>query len=315
MLYNYNELFYNDHIGERTLRTLTKKHIWLTVGRVGIFLLVTVLLLLLAAAAVLVLIARGPSAVASRNLAETLVAQNSPLANILYTKDELGEIAYYAAPRDVSAGVEISAGGYAEPEVIKVTSSAWGGVIIDNIDPARLCISSGEAEKAKGMGEHSFSIGILGDEADISLIGERFNYKGDGAGYNAFGTDADGILHCGRYTAAAVFNSGWNFALPCERVLIGGIPMRELGGGYSSRIAIGQKEDGSMIIALLSPRGIYPRGATYDELCALMYECGAVTAVAVTPAGNSYVNGETVNLGGTSPARFNITLADIGTAE
>ncbi len=292
------------------MRTITKKHIWITAGRIGIFLLVTLLLTVLAACAILVLIARGPSAEASRNLAETLLAQNSPIVNILYTDEELGDITYYAAPRDASADVELSYDESSQPSVIKVTASAWDGVIIDGIDPLKLCASASAAEKASGNGEISFSIGIIGDEADISLIGERFSYKGDGAGYNAFGIDTDGILHCGRYTAAAVFNSGWSFALPCERVLIsGGIPMRELGGGYASRAAIGQKKDGSLIIVLISPRGIYPRGATYDELCSLIYEYGAVTAVAVAPAGNSYVSNETVNLGGTSPARFNITLS------
>lgn len=297
------------------MRTLTKKHIWITVGRVGIFLALTALLLLLAAGAVLVLIARGPSEAASRDLAATLVARDSPLAGILYTKEELGEIAYYAAPRDVSAGVEISADGYGEPTIIKVTDSAWDGVIINGIDPARLCVTAGEAKKPAGTDASAFCIGALADEADISLIGERFNYKGDGSGYNAFGIDAAGILHCGRYTAAAVFNSGWSFALPCERVLIsGGLPMRELGGGYAPRIAIGQKKDGGLLIALITPRGVYPRGATYDELCALMYEYGAVTAVAVTPAGHSYAGGDTLSFSATS-ARFNITLTPAESAE
>lgn len=273
------------------MRTITAKHIWKTVGKTGIFLLVTILLLTIAAGAALFVTARGPSRDASRRLAATLIENDSPLAGILFTEAELGEASYYAAPRDADAGLDFSA-QHGAPAMHRVDGGSWNAVIFENIDPAALAAASGSTS-AGSTG--NACIGLISKEADISLIGDRFNYTGDGAGYNVFGLDADGVLHTGRYTAAAVFNSGWKFALPAERVLVsGGVPCRDLGGGYAARAAIGQKKDGTLIIALLDPDGIFPRGATYDELTALMYEYGAVTAAAFSPAGKSYADGKKI---------------------
>lgn len=273
------------------MRTVTSKHIWKTVGRVGIFLLVTALLLTVAAAAALFVTARGPSGDARRRLAATLIENDSPLAHVFFTDAELGEASYYAAPRDADAGIEFT-DAPAAPAIHHVNGGAWDAVVIENIDPAALGITSGNTRAGKNG---NVSVGLIPGDASISLIGERFLYTGDGAGYNVFGIDADGVLHTGRYSAASVFNSGWRFALPAERTLIsGGVPCRELGGGYSARAAIGQKKDGTLVIALVSPHGIYPRGATYDELTALMYEFGSVTAAAFRPAGKSYAEGNAV---------------------
>lgn len=287
------------------MRTITPKHIWKTVGRTGIFLLVTALLLTVAAAAALFVTARGPSADASRRLAATLAENRSPLARIFFTDAELGEASYYAAPRDADAGIEFTETGTA-PEIHHIGTDTWNAVVIENISVAALTAASGSTEAPAG----SASVGLIAGDADISLIGDRFYYAGDGAGYNIFGIDADGVLHTGRYTAASVFNSGWKFALPAERVLIsGGIPCRDLGGGYAPRAAIGQKKDGSIVIALVTPRGIYPRGATYDEVAALMYEYGAVTAAAFRPAGRSIYDGKKIFSSSPRVPSFTLTFA------
>ena len=93
----------------------------------------------------------------------------------------------------------------------------------------------------------------------------------------------------------------------------GGVPFRDLGGGYATRAAIGQKKDGSIIIVLMKGHGIYPCGATYDELAAVMYEHGAVTAAAVSPVGAAYADGKKVfSAGGTSrfAAVFDASFTD-----
>ena len=52
------------------MRTITQKYIWMTLLKIGIFLLVTAFLLTLAAGAALFITARGPSADASQRLAD-----------------------------------------------------------------------------------------------------------------------------------------------------------------------------------------------------------------------------------------------------
>ncbi len=272
------------------MRTITKKHIFKTIGKVGIFLAVTALLLLVGITAMLFIIAHGPSADASNRLAATL-SENAPtLAHIFFSDAELDTACYYAAPRDADAGIDGTETEYSAPTLTHIESDGWNGILIEGISPDSLSLVAGEITS-----ESDGYIGLCANAPLISLTGERFDYTGDGAGYNVMGIDADGILHAGRYTAAAVFNSDWRFAISCERVLIsGGIPCRDLGGGYSARAAIGQKKDGSIMLLLMQPKGIYPRGATYDELASVMYEYGAVTAAALSPAGDSAFEGDTL---------------------
>lgn len=283
------------------MRTITRKHIWLTLLKCGIFLLVTAVLLAVAAGAALFVIARGPSADASARLAATLSEAGSPLAGILFSDAELAEVSYYAAPKSADADIVFETDENGErtydytPTVTRISSGAWEGVILEGIDVRTLELCSGNSADTVKKESGSGAVGILFADADLSLIGERFNYRGDGSGYNVCGIDGDGILRAGRFTAASIFNSGWKFAVSADRVLInGGIPCTDLGGGYSARAAIGQKADGSIIIVLLIPRGIFPRGATYDELASIMYEYGALTAAALTPSGVSIADGSKI---------------------
>ena len=87
------------------MRTITRKHIWLTLLKCGIFLLVTAVLLAVAAGAALFVIARGPSVDASARLAATLSEAGSPLAGILFSDAELAEVSYYAAPKSADADI------------------------------------------------------------------------------------------------------------------------------------------------------------------------------------------------------------------
>ena len=77
-----------------------------------------------------------------------------------------------------------------------------------------------------------------------------------------------------------------------SRVLIAdSSPADSLGGGYSSRAAIGQASDGSLILSFANDRGFYPSGITYSELASLMYEYGAVSAAAIRAEGAFYADG------------------------
>lgn len=300
------------------MRTITRKHIWLTVLKVGIFLLVTAALLAVAAGAAMLVIARGPSAEASERLAATLYEANSPLAGVLFSDAELAEASYYAAPRSENADIRFEVGEDGEricscaPLMSRISGGTWDGIILEGIDVRTLELygTSSKTHEADGAGEGA--VGILTADADLCLIGERFSYRGDGGGYNVCGLDGDGILRAGRYTAASVFNSGWKFAITAERVLInGGVPCQDLGGGYAARAAIGQKADGSIIIVLLSPRGIYPRGATYDELASVMYEHGALTAAALKPAGVGMADGKKIFSAGSVGSRYTVAFSAV----
>lgn len=300
------------------MRTITQKYIWMTLLKIGIFLLVTAFLLTLAAGAALFITARGPSADASQRLAATLAGSGSPLAHVFFSEAELENSLIYAAPHDADGGVKFSYDDDGnqvyddKPTLTRIKGSSWSGVILENIDVKTLEVHSASSKEESKKENASGVLGLV--SPDVSLVGDIFSYDGDGSGYNVVGLDANGILHAGRYSAAEVFNSGWRFAVSAERVLVsGGVPFRDLGGGYATRAAIGQKKDGSIIIVLMKGHGIYPCGATYDELAAVMYEHGAVTAAAVSPVGAAYAGGKKVfSAGGTSrfAAVFDASFTD-----
>jgi exopolysaccharide biosynthesis protein len=102
----------------------------------------------------------------------------------------------------------------------------------------------------------------------------------------------DGILDIGAKTLYEAANSGYTWGISVDRVLIAdSIPNADLGGGYSSRVAIGQAADGSLILIFANDRGFYPAGITYSELASLMYEYGAVSAAAIRAEGAFYADG------------------------
>jgi exopolysaccharide biosynthesis protein len=84
-------------------------------------------------------------------------------------------------------------------------------------------------------------------------------------------------------------------------------PADDLGGGYASRVAIGQAADGSIILIFANDRGFYPSGITYSELASLMYEYGAINAAALKAEGGFYANG-VGQLGEKSASSFSLTV-------
>ena len=103
-------------------------------------------------------------------------------------------------------------------------------------------------------------------------------------------------------------NSGYVWGISAERVLLrGGSPSDDLGGGYGSRVAIGQAADGSLILIFANDRGFYPSGITYSELASLMYEYGAVNAAALRAEGGFYADG-VGQLGEKGSSSFSFTV-------
>ena len=69
------------------------------------------------------------------------------------------------------------------------------------------------------------------------------------------------------------------FSFTMGNVLIkDGVEAVRLGGGYNPRAAIGQTEDGMIILLVIEGRTAASLGATRDDLVKIMSEYGAVNA-------------------------------------
>ena len=100
--------------------------------------------------------------------------------------------------------------------------------------------------------------------------------------YSLAGIDKDGLLHVGKITAKAALDRGVQYAASYGPALIvNGIPQNEkraLGGGLNPRTAIGQRDDGAILLLVVNGRSVDSLGATLDDLVEVFLEYGAVNA-------------------------------------
>ena len=108
------------------------------------------------------------------------------------------------------------------------------------------------------------------------LWGEQNSY------YSLAGIDKNGLLHVGKITAKTAIERGIQYAASYGPALIvNGTPQNEtraLGGGLNPRTAIGQREDGAILLLVVNGRSVDSLGATLDDLVEVFLEYGAVNA-------------------------------------
>ena len=253
-------------------------------------LLITAVILLGALVSAAFVIAKGPARAASARLCATLAEKNYPMAGLFFSAEELGEAVFYMPPEVVESNIELTdANKYRiSLHYIDDASYAWDAVVLTGVDPASLSLDRG----SRGVSDSLYAFGLYGDP-EAFIIGDYLSYRGEVDEIYCFcAMSADGVLDVGARTAYEAANSGYVWGIAVDRVLMqNSTPATDLGGGYASRVAIGQAADGSIILVFANDRGIYPAGITYDELTAIMLEYGAVNAAAIRAEGAFYSNG------------------------
>ena len=254
----------------------------------ALVILLTAVILLGALAGAAFVVAKGPAKSESERLCATFAEKRFPLAGLFFTADELEGSLFYMPPAQKDGEISISENYQTKLHYINDASSAWDAVVITGISPDDVALG----KKTDGVAEAKYAFGLTGD-VDAFIIGDYISYRGDdGEIYCFCAMGDDGILDIGAKTLYEAANSGYLWGISVDRVLIaGGSPADSLGGGYSSRAAIGQAADGSLILIFANDRGFYPAGITYSELASLMYEYGAVSAAAIRAEGAFYADG------------------------
>ncbi|MEE0969973.1 MAG: phosphodiester glycosidase family protein [Clostridia bacterium] len=127
--------------------------------------------------------------------------------------------------------------------------------------------------------------------------------------YSLSGLDENGLLYVGRMTGAKAMELGLKYAVSYgPALIINGEPCnakRSLGGGINPRTAIGQREDGAILLLVVNGRQIDSLGATLDDLVEIMLSFGAVNAgnldggsSSLMKLGDEYLNTSSYILGG-----------------
>ena len=111
-------------------------------------------------------------------------------------------------------------------------------------------------------------------------------WGGANTAYHVIGLDNDNILHVGRMTGQQALDLGIRDAvsfvthdgLASALIINGEVQTHNLVSGVNPRTAIGQREDGAILLMVLDGRSINTLGATMENVCDIMLRYGAVNA-------------------------------------
>lgn len=104
--------------------------------------------------------------------------------------------------------------------------------------------------------------------------------------YHVVGLDGEGKLIVGIMSAAEALDRGMRWGVSfvsfegnaAELIIDGQVQTYNLGAGINPRTAIGQREDGTLLLLVLDGRGFESLGASMENICDVMLKYGAVTA-------------------------------------
>ena len=159
-------------------------------------------------------------------------------------------------------------------------------------------INAGGFNDENGTGSGGIPQGIV-------IVDGQVIYGNDLTPYHLVGLDRDGILHVGSMSGRDAVANGIQWAvsfvthdgLASSLIINGEIQRQNLGGGVNPRTALGQRDDGALLLLVLDGRSINTLGATMEDVVNIMLEYGAVNAGNLDGGSSSlmYYNGAYVN--------------------
>ncbi len=140
-------------------------------------------------------------------------------------------------------------------------------------------INAGGFNDQNGLGDGGRPQGLVITDCEVTWGNP--DYK-----YNVVGIDKDGVLRIGTMTGNKAVELGirWGVSfvthdgLASSLIINGEVQTQNLGSGVNPRTAIGQREDGSLLLLVLDGRSINTLGATMEDIVNVMLEYGAVNA-------------------------------------
>lgn len=187
-------------------------------------------------------------------------------------------------------------------EIVEVKGSLYKGKLAIIKDPSRVMVGSLEkyGEEERGMtilemaNYHSAALAVnaggFKDEKGLGLGGEpigmviaegELKYGDEDEVYEIGGFTKDNVFIVGRMTPKQALAKGVRDAVSFGPILVVNktpATVYGTGGGLNPRTAIGQREDGAVLILVIDGRQTSSMGASYQDLINIMMEHGAVNA-------------------------------------
>lgn len=189
-----------------------------------------------------------------------------------------------------------------EIEIVDVIGTTYKGKLMIVKDPSRVVVGTppalgGDAfgEKLDDMIKRTGAIGGInaGGFADDNGMGSggtpigiviqdgKLVFGSESASTVVIGLDNKNVLHVGRMTAREALDKGMRDAVSFGPALVvNGKPSETAGsgGGLNPRTAIGQREDGSILLLVIDGRQPHSIGASHKDLVDIMVQYGAINA-------------------------------------
>jgi len=167
-----------------------------------------------------------------------------------------------------------------------------------------------DKSSVKWTGTGAFPDGIVMSDGKKVWNSLDVNSKTD-----LFGITKDGVLIVGKYSESQLKALDVQEALSFGPTLIvnGKKTDITMDGGIAPRTAIGQKEDGTIILMVIDGRSLTSLGATYKEVQEVIYKLGAVNAINLDGGKSTtmYYDGEIINAPSNSMGERTIPTAVI----
>lgn len=331
----YFDLFscYNFSTLRERINVMTgKKKALKIAGRVGICVLTTLVLLLIGLFGVVRIMEFGPSKTA-RNLFVNSAMESSAggiLVTMFFSDEEIAQIRSLNSVQKtddvtdsslISDTTALTEEEKSAIEVVDIEKDTYRGKLLIVRDPSRVMVgTSGEYGrncKGKKVSEIAESYGAIaatnaggfydaggvgaGGEPDGLVISEgELKWGSPGTTYGVIGLDNNNVLVVGDMTAQAALDRGVRDAVSFGPVLIvngEAVGVNGSGSGLNPRTAIGQREDGTILLVVIDGRQVNSLGASYSDIIDLMIEYGAVNAANLDGGSSSlmYYDGEYIN--------------------
>lgn len=153
-------------------------------------------------------------------------------------------------------------------------------------------VNAGGFEDPQGAGDGGIPKGIVISEGELrfgSLNGT----------YEVIGLNQENVLIVGSMTAAQALEMGIRDAVSFGPILVvnGEATKASQGGGLNPRTAIGQREDGAILLLVIDGRQSSSLGASYADITEVMLDFGAINAANLDGGSSSvmYYDGELLN--------------------
>ena len=286
------------------------------IGRFFAFLGVTLLCLLIILFGLVWVLERGPSptvtAMFTRSVRETSAIKW--VAGIFLTDEEIEQYKSVST-QDLSTEaintslIHVAEGTSKEEEAIQLIDIAEGtakGKLLIVRDPKRVILGTSEnyghepgllmtemTEKynalaginAGGFYDENGS-GNGGTPEGLVIANGELLFGFAGYTYHVVGLDSSGILHVGAMSGQQALDQGIIWAvsfvtydgLASSLIINGEIQRQNLGGGVNPRTAIGQREDGAILLLVMDGRSISTLGASMEDVANILLSYGAVNA-------------------------------------